>query len=211
MQFDGDQAGTVFAAVQNEMGETIVRRIVAWNLMTLDGRFEGITPWSLGFHTSVWGEELETFSLQQGEEIGTLLFGRRTYQGMAEHWRSETGPIADMMNGLEKAVITRTLDKVDWSNTRLLKGDAIEYARLLKEETGKKDIFIFGSADLVASLLADDLVDEIRICLAPVVLGAGSPLFKPDGVQKNFTLMRADPLKTGGVILRYQPVSVTGA
>ena len=56
-----------------------MRRLVAWDLMTLDGYFEGRNPWDLGFHETVWGDELEAFSLEQGKEIGTLLFGRRTY------------------------------------------------------------------------------------------------------------------------------------
>ncbi|WP_444904789.1 dihydrofolate reductase family protein [Microbulbifer sp. CnH-101-E] len=181
-----------------------MRRLVVWNVMTLDGYFEGTAPWALEHHGTVWGDELEAFSLQQGDEIGTLLFGRCTYEGMASHWRNETGAVADMMNSLEKAVITRTLETADWSNTRLLKGEAGEHVRVLKRETGKRDIFVFGSANLVDTLLARGLVDEYRICLAPIVLGAGSPLFKANAIQKNFELMRADALKSGGVILRYK-------
>ena len=63
-----------------------MRRLVVWNLMTLDGYFEGRNPWDLGFHETAWGDELEAFSLEQGKEIGTLLFGRRTYEGMAGYW-----------------------------------------------------------------------------------------------------------------------------
>lgn len=129
-----------------------MRRLVAWNLMTLDGHFEGRQPWDLGFHERVWGEELEAFSLQQGEAIGTLLFGRRTYEGMVSHWTTATGAVADMMNSIEKAVATRTLEKATWNNTRLLKGDAVEAVNGLKAESGK-DIYVFGSADLLASLI----------------------------------------------------------
>lgn len=179
-----------------------MRRIVVWNLMSLDGCFEGGKPWSLEFHMTVWGDELEAFSLEQGQDIGTLLFGRRTYEGMAAYWTRETGPIADMMNALDKAVATRTLNAADWQNTRLLKGEATETVGSLKAETGK-DIYVFGSADLVSSLLAKNLVDEYRLCLAPVVLGNGSPLFRADGMRKDFELLESRPLKTGGVILRY--------
>ncbi|WP_445354192.1 dihydrofolate reductase family protein [Microbulbifer sp. EKSA008] len=181
-----------------------MRRLVVWNVMSLDGCFEGTAPWSLDHHATVWGDELEAFSLRQGDEIGTLLFGCRTYKGMADYWQNETGAIADMMNSLEKAVISRTLENANWSNTRLLKGEAAEHVRALKKETGKRDIFVFGSSNLVATLLREGLVDEYRICLAPIVLGAGSPLFKPDGIQKNFELMRADTLETGGLVLRYK-------
>ena len=179
-----------------------MRRLVAWNVMTLDGYFEGKTPWDLGFHERVWGDELEAFSLAQGEEIGTLLFGRRTYEGMADYWTHATGAIADMMNSIDKAVASRTLGEATWNNTRLLKGEALDAVRAMKEEAGK-DIFVFGSADLLDSLLGAGLVDEYRICLAPVVLGGGNPLFKQRDGQVRMRLENARPLKTGGVVLTY--------
>ena len=179
-----------------------MRRLVVWNMMTLDGCFEGRTPWDLGFHETVWGDELQAFSLEQGKEIGTLLFGRRTYQGMAGYWSTATGVVADMMNSIEKAVATRTLDEAAWHNTRLLKGDAVEAVRGLKAESGK-DIYVFGSADLLASLLAAGLVDEYRLCVVPMVLGGGNPLFKPQDQQVRMRLESARPLTTGGVILTY--------
>ncbi|GAA4109459.1 dihydrofolate reductase family protein [Aminobacter aganoensis] len=180
-----------------------MRRIVAWNVMTLDGYFEGKSPWDLSFHNVVWGEELEAFSLAQGEELGTLLFGRKTYEGMASYWTQETGAIADMMNNSEKAVASRTLAQVTWNNSRLLEGDLVAAVERLKREPGK-DIFVFGSADLLDTLLANGLVDEYRLCIAPVLLGAGNPLFKP-GRELAMKLTQTTPLKNGGVILRYLP------
>ncbi|HEX7081532.1 MAG TPA: dihydrofolate reductase family protein [Gammaproteobacteria bacterium] len=179
-----------------------MRRLVAWNLMTLDGYFDGENAWDLGFSETVWGEELEAFSLEQGKEIGTLLFGRRTYEGMASYWTTQTGPIADMMNSLPKAVATRTLNEATWNNTRPLKGNAVEAVKALKAEAGK-DVYVFGSADLLSSLLAAGLVDEYRICLAPVVLGRGRPLFPKQDRQIEMRLKSTRPLKTGGVILTY--------
>jgi len=179
-----------------------MRKLIVWNVMTLDGYFEGPTAWDLDMHGTVWGDELEAFSLEQGEEIGTLLFGRRTYEGMAAHWTQETGEIADMMNGIEKAVASRTLESADWNNTRLLSGEATESVKALKAEDGK-DVFIFGSAELVGALLAAGLVDEYRVCLAPAVLGTGNPLFKPGSPRRDLDLLESRPLKTGGVLLRY--------
>ncbi|HEX7115445.1 MAG TPA: dihydrofolate reductase family protein [Steroidobacter sp.] len=179
-----------------------MRRLVAWNLMTLDGYFEGTSPWDLSFTELVWGEELETFSLEQGKEIGTLLFGRRTYEGMAGYWSKETGAIADMMNSIEKAVATRTLNEALWNNTRLLKGDAVETVKALKAEKGK-DVYVFGSADLLASLLPAGLVDEYRVCIAPVLAGKGRLLFRPQDQQIKMRLKATRPLKTGGIILTY--------
>jgi dihydrofolate reductase len=179
-----------------------MRRLVAWNVMTLDGYFEGRSPWDLGFHETVWGDELESFSLAQLQEVSTLLFGRRTYEGMAGHFSKATGAIADMMNAVEKAVASRTLEMADWNNTRRLEGDAVETVKALKAEDGK-DIYVFGSADLLSSLLKARLVDEDRVCLAPVVLGGGTPLFKPQDQQIKMRLESARPLKTGGAILTY--------
>lgn len=179
-----------------------MRRLVAWNVMTLDGFFEGAGPWQLDMHGTVWGDELEAFSLAQGAEIGTLLFGRRTYEGMRDYWTKEEGPVATMMNGLDKAVASRSLAVADWTQSRLLKGEAAETVRALKAEAGR-DVFVFGSADLLSTLMAESLVDEYRICLAPVVWGEGTPLFKPAGGRTHFTLRECRPLDSGGVILFY--------
>ena len=179
-----------------------MRRLVMWNLQTLDGYFEGKAPWDLDFHETAWGEELERFSLQQAEEAGTLLFGRATYEGMAAHWTKATGPIADFMNDVPKVVFSRTLEAATWKNARLVCRDAADEVAELKRGEGK-DLFVFGSARLCDSLMRRGLVDELRICVAPVVLGTGVPLFKPGSPGRKLTLLEARPLDTGGVILRY--------
>lgn len=180
-----------------------MRKIIAWNLMTLDGFFEGATPWSLDFHGAVWGDELEAYSLEQLDEAGTLLFGRRTYEGMADHWSGQTGAVADRMNEADKAVATRNGTSVSWPNGRVLTGDISDHLAALRAEPDKKDIFVFGSADLCASLLSEAAVDEYRLFLVPVVLGGGTPLFKANGLRKDFTLLDSRPFTSGGVLLRY--------
>ena len=179
-----------------------MRKLIAWNVMTLDGYFEGDKPWQLDFHEIVWGSELERFSLEQGDDMDVLIFGRRTYEGMAAYWSTETGEIADFMNGVEKRIASRSLKKLDWVNSRLIEGDVVDAVRTLKQERGK-NIYVFGSADLLDTLLAHDLVDEYRICLAPVIRGSGTPLFKLGSTSRTMALLEARPLKTGGVILRY--------
>lgn len=180
-----------------------MRKLIAWNLMSLDGCFEGAAPWDLAFHSTVWGDELEKFSLEQGAEIGTLLFGRKTYEGMASYWTTATdeGDVTPMMMTVPKAVISNTLNSADWNNTRLFSGDAADVVRALKAEPGK-DIYVFGSAELLASLLEAGLVDEYRLCSAPVSLGAGTPLFKP-GHRQGFKLLEARPLASGGLLAFY--------
>lgn len=177
-----------------------MRKLITWNVMSLDGRFED-GPWTLDFMGTVWGEELEAFSLEQLDEVGTLLFGRRTYEGMADHWQRETGPIADRMNEAEKAVATRTLDAASWRNTTVLKGEAAEAVGELKRLPGK-DIFVFGSGELCRALMGAGLVDEVRLCFAPVVLARGTPLFREDQ-RIDFDLIETRPMRKGGVILRY--------
>lgn len=121
---------------------------------------------------------------------------------MANYWTKATGPIADFMNDVPKVVFSRTLDAATWKNTRLVRRDAAEDVAELKQGEGK-DLFVFGSARLCDSLLRRGLFDELRICLAPVVLGAGVPLFKPGSPRQDLSLLQARALATGGVILRY--------
>ncbi len=179
-----------------------MRKLIAWNMMTLDGYFEGDEPWQLDFHEIVWGEELEAFSLAIGADMDILIFGRKTYEGMAAYWRTETGAIADFMNAVDKRVASRSLQSVDWNNSALIEGDVSEAIGALKQQEGK-NIYVFGSADLLETLLARDLVDEYRICLAPVVRGSGTPLFKPGSKTNPMNLLEARALKSGGVLLRY--------
>ncbi len=181
-----------------------MRNLIMWNLVTLDGFFEGPKSWDLDWHNTVWGDELEQLSIDQLKAADTLLFGRVTYEGMAAYWQTAQGVVADLMNGIAKVVFSRTLDKADWNNTQLVKADAGPVVVRLKELPGK-DMLLFGSANLAASLTQSGLIDEYRLCVAPVVLGAGNPLFKSSGLKLPMKLLEARTLRSGAVILRYQP------
>ncbi|MBB3608238.1 dihydrofolate reductase family protein [Rhizobium sp. BK602] len=185
-----------------------MRKLVIWNLMTLDGYFEGTKPWDLDFHMLAWGDELERYATELGQESDLLIFGRKTYEGMAAYWptATETPDIAGYMNGIAKIAASRTMTSADWNNTRVV-ADIVSEVRTLKDEPGKT-IFVFGSAEVTNVLLKAGLVDEIRLCLVPVVLGAGNPHFKPASEQRPMKLIDSRPLKTGAVILRYAPVKV---
>ena len=182
-----------------------MRKLIMWNMVTLDGLFEGPKKWDLDWHNYVWGEELEQLSVDQLKAADMLLFGRVTYQGMASYWPSAQGETADLMNHIAKVVFSRTLDKADWNNTQLVRADAEQFVARLKQQPGK-DILIFGSANLSASLMEKGLIDEYRLGLNPLVLGGGDPLFKPSGHELRMKLLEARPLKSGCVILRYQPM-----
>lgn len=182
-----------------------MRKVIMWNMVTLDGFFEGPKSWEIDWHEYVWGDELEQLSLEQSKSIGMLLFGRVTYQGMAAYWSSAAGEIAEFMNNVPKVVFSRTLEKAEWTNTQLVKGNAEEEVANLKRQSGK-DLFIFGSANLASTLMRHGLIDEYRLGLNPIVLGGGNPLFKPSPNRMRMKLLEARPLKSGVVILRYQPV-----
>lgn len=186
-----------------------MRQLIVWNLMTLDGYFEGPTPWDLTMHEYAWGNDMEAFSIEQARGSDLLLFGRKTYEGMAAYWETEKGVIAEFMNTVQKVVFSQTLERAAWQNSRLVSGNVEAEVARLKALSGK-DILVFGSAQLCDTLLRTGLVDEYRIGIAPVVLGAGNPLFKPAPRPIGMQFLNARPLDTGCVILSYRPIPPEG-
>ena len=178
-----------------------MRRLIMWNLITLDGYFEGEKNWDLPWHEQVWGEELERFSLDQLESADMLVFGRVTYEGMAAYWQTATGAIAEYMNALPKVVCSRTLQTADWNNTAIVK-DAREVATLKRQGSG--DMYVFGSAILSKTLMNEGLFDEYRIGIAPVIHSRGRLLFGDGLTPQGLQLREARPLSNGCTILRYR-------
>jgi dihydrofolate reductase len=178
-------------------------KLIMWNMMTLDGLIEGPNR-EIDWHEHVWGEELKAYSKDVGRAAGGLLFGRVTYRLMAGYWPTAEGEIADFMNALPKVVFSRTLETADWTNTRLVRENAADEVRKLKEET-EKDLFVFGSADLCSTLIRHGLFDEYRIGINPIVLGGGNPLFKEMPDRLRLTLTESPTLRSGVVVLHYRP------
>ena len=176
-----------------------------WNLITLDGYFEGTKNWDLDWHEYVWGEELERFSIEQLRSADLLLFGRVTYEGMAAYWSTAQGEVADLMNEIPKLVFSRTLETAEWANTTLVKENTATAVRELKKQGGK-NMFVFGSADFAQTLMNENLFDEYRLALVPVVLGSGKPLFGRSVGRHRLNLIEARSLASGCVILRYEAV-----
>lgn len=183
-----------------------MRQLIMWNLITLDGFFEGRNKWDLDWHEYVWGDELKRFSIEQAGSADMLLFGRVTYQGMAAHWPTAKGEVADIMNTIPKVVFSNTLESADWNNTRLVKGRAEDEVARLKKQDGRA-MLVFGSADLSASLTRARLFDEYRFCIVPAVLGAGTPLFKPGAERLKMDLADTRRLATGGVMMFCRPAA----
>lgn len=177
-------------------------KLIVWNIASLDGCFEGPDPWDLSLHETVWGDELEALSNTQLDEAEALLFGRKTYEGMATYWANETGQIADGMNTIRKYVVSNTLSDAKWNNSHLISGDVVKAIAELKRNAGR-NIYIFGSADLLATLLPAGLIDEYRLGIAPLILGRGTPLFKPSDHRIDLNLIKTQPLTGGGIVLFY--------
>jgi dihydrofolate reductase len=179
-----------------------MRKLIMWNITTLDGYFEGNKNWDLDFHGVIWGPELESLSIEQLHSAGYLVFGRVTYEGMAAYWRKEKGEIADLMNSIPKLVFSRTLKSADWNNTTLIRENASSEMKKLKEQEGR-DMYVFGSANLSETFVNDNLFDEYRIGIASVILGSGRPLFRQGMPTRNLSLVSTRRISAGGVILTY--------
>jgi dihydrofolate reductase len=181
-------------------------KLIQWNLITLDGFFEGAKSWELDWMQSTFDDELEAFAIEQLRTSGMLLFGRTTYEGMAAYWQTATGTVAEFMNSLPKTVFSQTMQQADWANTKLVKEDPVGAVRELKKQV-KGNIFVYGSGKLCATLLEAGLFDEVRLGLAPLVLGRGATLFGRNLSREKMKLLEARPMNNGYVILRYEPAS----
>ena len=184
-----------------------MRKVILFNMITLDGFFAGPNG-DIDWHGV--DDEFNEFAITQLDAVDVLLFGRVTYELMASYWPTADALINDpiiakQMNHLPKIVFSRTLEKADWQNTRLVKGNIAEEISKLKQQPGK-DLIIFGSADLSATLTNLDLIDEYRVMVNPVVLGSGKPLFQ--GIQNtlHLKLVNTRTFASGNVLLYYQPV-----
>ena len=186
---------------------TTMRRLTVFNLVTLDGYFAG-PGGDISWHQV--DEEFQELATAASNSGNTLLFGRVTYELMAGFWPTpeaiRTDPIvAAGMNKAEKIVFSRTLEKADWKNTRLVKSDLIAEVRSLKRGSGQ-DLTILGSGSIVSQLAQEGLIDEYQILLNPVVIGKGKTMF--EGVKDRFSLrlIKTRVFGNGNIMLHYEPV-----
>jgi dihydrofolate reductase len=147
--------------------------------------------------------ELAKLALDEALGSGAMLMGRRTYEWFASRWPSRTGELADRLNGLPKYVVSSTLEAPTWTNTTVLTGDVVDAVSRLKSDVGG-DIVIPASFRLVRQLLEHDLVDELRLKVFPVVLGAGDRLFGEVGATKAMRLVDVRTLDGETAYLTYE-------
>jgi dihydrofolate reductase len=179
-----------------------VGKLVVTEYVTLDGIFEEPGNWSGPF----FDQEAGMFKYEELFASDVQLLGRLTYEGFAAAWptyNDEMG-FADRMNGMPKYVVSTTLDKADWTNSHIIRDDVPKEVAKLKQQDGG-NILVAGSGQLVETLLAHGLVDEVRLMLHPIVLGKGKRLFR-DGIDTTvMTLLNTKPFASGIVVLTYEP------
>lgn len=184
-----------------------MRRLFEFNLVTLDGYFEGQNR-DISWHNV--DAEFNEYAIDMLNSVDALLFGRVTYELMASFWPTpeavKNDPIvAGKMNSLSKIVFSRTLEKVEWHNTRLVKYNVEGEIEKMKQQPGK-DLVILGSGSIVSRLAPRGLIDEHRIMVNPLVLGRGRPLFDSIKEKINLKLKKTRTFKSGNVLLCYEPV-----
>jgi len=187
-----------------------VGRLIAVEFMTLDGVMEapgfdehrsGRNAWALR-HAD---EELQAYNLEHLEDAGAILLGRTTYQIWAAFWPQmpPDDPFGSRINGLPKYVVSKTLERADWTGTTILRGEVATEVGAIKERPGT--VILFGSADLLAGLIGAGLVDEYRVLVYPVILGSGKRLFRDEAELEHLRLVRSRTFDSGVVLLVYEP------
>ena len=188
-----------------------MRKLIVSEFISIDGVVEdpgGAEDfdrggWAFKFER---GEEGNKFKLEETMEAEALLLGRVTYEGFAEAWpeRTDDAGFADKMNSMPKYVVSTTLDEAGWSNSTVLDGDVVEEVARLKQAPGG-DILVAGSCRLAQALIEADLVDELRLMVYPVVLGAGKRLFAETSEAKSLRLTDSRPAGETTICI-YEPI-----
>jgi dihydrofolate reductase len=175
-----------------------LRKVIVTEFLSLDGVMEE-PAWTFKY----WNDEIAKFKGDESLSSDALLLGRVTYEGFAAAWPESTDEGASYFNNVRKYVVSTTLDKAEWNNSRLLKENIVEEISKLKPQEGK-DIMVHGSATLVQTLMKHDLVDRYRLLIYPLVLGKGKRLFE-EGNMATLKLVETQAFSTGVTALIYEP------
>src|SRR3712207_1812804 len=189
---------------RNDFEEVTMRKVVASEFLSLDGVMEAPDQWHFPYFDDEMGEAIE----EGFAASDAMMMGRVNYEEWAAYWPKqdpEENPVAAVMNGRQKYVVSTTLEEpLEWSNSTLIKGNVAEEIAKLKKGPGK-DIVISGSATLVRSLLKDGLLDELKLMVHPILVGGGKRLFDEEAETKPLELVDSKTFSTGVLYLAYQP------
>jgi len=183
-----------------------MRKVIASEIVSLDGVVESPEKW----HFPYFNDEMAEAIGEAMAASDAMLLGRVTYEEFAAFWPSQEASeddqqTTDYMNNTPKFVVSKTLEEpLEWNNSTLIEGDVAEEISKLKQQPGK-DISISGSPTLVRSLLEEDLLDELRLMLHPIVVGSGKRLFEEGSDRKALQLLDSKTFSTGVLYLTYQP------
>jgi dihydrofolate reductase len=186
-----------------------VSKLIVTEFVTLDGVMEApggepTHPHS-GWVFDYMSPEQQQYKLDEVLEAGSHLLGRVTYESFAGAWPEREGEFADKMNSMPKYVVSSTLEEpLEWNNSTLVQGDLAEEVRKLKEQDGGP-ILVAGSATLVHSLIENNLVDELRVMVFPVMIGGGKRPFPESRQRKAFKLTDTRTFGSGVAVLTYEP------
>jgi dihydrofolate reductase len=172
--------------------------------MTVDGYITGING-EMDWTARDWDNELKKYVGEITEPVDCIILGRKLAQGFIPHWAShpeEEG--ADKFNSTKKVVFTKTLEKSEWDNTVLAKGDLVEEIAKLKKQDGK-DIIAYGGATFVSALIKHGLIDEFHLFINPTAIGNGMSIFKELDSKQNLVLVKSTSFDCGIVVLNYEP------
>ncbi|HLU44274.1 MAG TPA: dihydrofolate reductase family protein [Natronosporangium sp.] len=176
--------------------------LILWEMLSLDGYYTAGPDDDLTWFR--FDPQLEEYITSTQLDATALLFGRRTWEEMASYWPHATGRIAEFMNRVPKLVCSRTLTRADWPPTELVRDDVPGRVARLKQELAGQ-VFCFGSGELAATLIEHRLVDEYRIGVNPVLLGAGRRFFPGHPYQQSLRLTDHRTFDSGLVVLHYRP------
>jgi dihydrofolate reductase len=154
--------------------------------------------WTVGY----WDSILDKTMTEQMAMPFDLLLGRKTYEIFAGYWPNSKDPIGDKLNNAKKYVVSTTLSELKWQNSILIKGDVTEEVRRLKQQDGP-ELQVHGSSNLIQTLLKSDLVDEFRLKIFPVTIGAGKRLFSEGTIPASFKLLKSEVSTTGVIVASY--------
>lgn len=188
-----------------------MRKLVLLTFVTLDGVMQApggpnedtsgdfkYGGWTVGYWDDFLGKVMEV----QMEKPFDLLLGRKTYDIFAAFWPSSKESGADKLNAVKKYVVSRSLGELSWSNSTLISGDAVDEIKELKSLDGP-EIQVYGSSNLIQTLLKNDLVEELRLKIFPITLGMGKRLFGDGTMPASFRLLESKTSPTGVVVGTY--------